>query len=136
MLGDHPIGVILLATDLQASRTLYAQKVGLKIVSETDNAVTFQCGGHTRLTVSASTTGTADEQTQASWRVENLAAELAELRSRGVEIAATVGHSDRTGLDESAPMKSWNSSHPSRGCSQEALRSTGGNGLYECFATD
>jgi len=50
----------------QASRDFYAQKVGLEIVSENDNAVTFQSGGGTRLTVSASTTGTSDEQTQAS----------------------------------------------------------------------
>ena len=54
--------------------------------------------------------------------------------------AAMVGHSDRTGPDESAPMKSWNSSHPSRGpgggCSQDDLKSTGGNGLLYCFATD
>src|SRR5438309_5974798 len=46
---------------------------------------------------------------------------------------AMVGHSDRTGLDESAPAKSWNSSHPSQGpgggCSQDDLKSTGGNGL-------
>jgi hypothetical protein len=54
--------------------------------------------------------------------------------------AAMVGHSDRIGLDESAPMKSWNSSHPSRGpgggCSQDDLRSTGGNGFIYCFAAD
>jgi hypothetical protein len=54
--------------------------------------------------------------------------------------AAMVGHSDRTGLDESAPAKSWNSSHPSRGpdggCSQNDLKSTGGNGLLYCFATN
>ena len=54
--------------------------------------------------------------------------------------AAIVGHSDRTGLDESAPMKSWNSSHPSRGpgggCSQDDLKSTGGAGLLYCFAAD
>ena len=54
--------------------------------------------------------------------------------------AAMVGHSDRTGLDESAAMKSWNSSHPSRGpgggCSQDDLKSTGGNGLLYCFAAD
>jgi hypothetical protein len=54
--------------------------------------------------------------------------------------AAMVGHSDRIGLDESAPMKSWNSSHPSRGpgggCSQDDLRSTGGNGMIYCFAAD
>jgi hypothetical protein len=54
--------------------------------------------------------------------------------------AAMVGHSDRTGLDESAPMKSWNSSHPSRGpgggCSQDDLKTTGGMGLLYCFAAD
>jgi hypothetical protein len=48
--------------------------------------------------------------------------------------SAIVGHHDRMGLDESAPAKSWNSSHPSRGCSVEALRSTGGAGLLYCFA--
>ena len=54
--------------------------------------------------------------------------------------AAMVGHSDRTGLDESAPMKSWNSSHLSRGpgggCGQDDLKTTGGVGLLYCFATD
>lgn len=54
--------------------------------------------------------------------------------------AAMVGHSDRTGLDESAPAKSWNSSHPSRGpgggCAQDDLKGTGGAGLFYCFATN
>lgn len=49
-----------------------------------------------------------------------------------------VGHHDRKGLNESAPMLSWNSSHPSRGpdggCSQNDLKSTGGDGLLYCFA--
>lgn len=48
--------------------------------------------------------------------------------------AAMVGHHDRRGLDESAPMKSWNSSHPSRGCSVDALKASGGAGLLYCFA--
>ena len=48
--------------------------------------------------------------------------------------SAMVGHHDRIGLRDDAPSRSWNSSHPSRGCSQEALRSTGGNGLFYCFA--
>lgn len=86
MLGDHPIEPILLATDLKASRNFYVEKVGLEIESESEDAVTFRCGGGSRLTVSASTTGTADEQTQAAWRVDDLASELAELRARGVEI--------------------------------------------------
>jgi hypothetical protein len=44
--------------------------------------------------------------------------------------SAQVGHSDRTG----AGNTSWNSAHPTRGCSQEALISTGGVGLFYCFA--
>lgn len=86
MLGAHPIGVILLATDLEASKAFYTRKLGLEVASADDNAVTLLCGGDTRLTISQSTTGTADEQTQASWRVDDLGAELAELRARGVEI--------------------------------------------------
>lgn len=55
----------------------------------------------------------------------------------GAEGAAMVGHSDRTGLDDSAAAKSWNSSHASRGgCSQEALTGTGGDGLFYCFAVE
>ena len=47
---------------------------------------------------------------------------------------AVVGHHDRTGLDDSAPAKSWNSSHGSRGCGVDALKATGGAGLLYCFA--
>ncbi len=48
--------------------------------------------------------------------------------------AAMVGHHDRQGLTDDPPAKSWNSSHASRGCGLEALRSTGGAGLLYCFA--
>ncbi|TPM39722.1 hypothetical protein [Mesorhizobium sp. B2-3-4] len=55
----------------------------------------------------------------------------------GAEGVAMMGHHDRTGLDDSTAAKSWNSSHASRGgCSQEALKGTGGDGLFYCFATD
>jgi hypothetical protein len=54
--------------------------------------------------------------------------------------AAMLGHSDRQGLTDDPPAKSWNSSHPSRGpgggCSQADLRSTGGDGLLYCFAAN
>ncbi len=52
------------------------------------------------------------------------------------EGSAVVGHSDRTGLDTSPPALSWNSSHPSRGCSVDGLKSTGGAGYLYCFATN
>jgi hypothetical protein len=53
---------------------------------------------------------------------------------------AMVGHSDRIGLRDDDASKSWNSSHPSRGpdggCSQADLKSTGGDGLFYCFAAN
>lgn len=52
------------------------------------------------------------------------------------EGSARVGHHDRIGLNESAPMKSWNASHATRGCGMEALKSTGGGGLLYCFAAN
>ncbi len=45
---------------------------------------------------------------------------------------AQLGHHDRTG----GPNVSWNAAHPSRGCSQENLVSTGGAGLFYCFAAN
>jgi hypothetical protein len=50
------------------------------------------------------------------------------------EGSAQVGHHDRTGGGQ-APT-SWNSAHGSRGCSQENLRASGGDGLFYCFAAD
>jgi catechol-2,3-dioxygenase len=86
MLGDHPIDVILLATDLEESKEFYAGKLGLEIIRESEGEIVYKCGGDSQLAVTKSTTGTSDEQTQAGWRVDDLAAELAELRSRSVEI--------------------------------------------------
>jgi hypothetical protein len=55
----------------------------------------------------------------------------------GADGAAMLGHHDRSGLTEEPPAKSWNSSHASRGgCSQDALKSTGGAGLLYCFAAN
>jgi hypothetical protein len=52
------------------------------------------------------------------------------------EGAAMVGHHDRIGLRDDEPSRSWNASHPSRGCSQDNLRSSGGAGLIYCFAAN
>jgi hypothetical protein len=54
--------------------------------------------------------------------------------------SAMLGHSDRMGLRDDDESKSWNSSHPSQGpdggCSQKDLQSTGGDGLFYCFAVN
>ncbi|MFM9975883.1 MAG: hypothetical protein ACKVON_15080 [Beijerinckiaceae bacterium] len=56
--------------------------------------------------------------------------------TKGGEGSAMVGHHDRMGLNDTAPAKSWNASHPSRGCDNASLRATGGNGLIYCFAAN
>ena len=48
------------------------------------------------------------------------------------EGSATVGHHDRHGGGNT----SWNAAHDSRGCSQDGLKSSGGAGLFYCFAAD
>lgn len=69
--------------------------------------------------------GTAAPETCGNWTLS------------GTDGAAIVGHSDRTGLNDSAEAKSWNSSHATRGgCTQEAFKGTGGDGLYYCFAAN
>jgi hypothetical protein len=54
--------------------------------------------------------------------------------------AAMLGHIDRKGLTDTEQARSWNASHPSRGndggCSQNDLRSTGGFGMFYCFAAN
>jgi len=86
MLGEHLITPVLLATDLAATREFYHDKLGLEILTENENAITFKCGGGTHLDVTKSTVGTADSQTQASWQVNDIRAEVAELRARGVKV--------------------------------------------------
>ena len=85
VLGSYSIHVVLLSRDLAETRSFYHDRLGLEILNESDEAITFR-SGDTELAVTKSTTGTADEQTQAGWKVDDLEAELRELRERGVEI--------------------------------------------------
>jgi hypothetical protein len=69
--------------------------------------------------------GTKAEQTCGDWTMS------------GEEGAAMLGHSDRMGPETLPTGTSWNAAHPSRGgCSQEALKGTGGDGLFYCFAAN
>jgi catechol 2,3-dioxygenase-like lactoylglutathione lyase family enzyme len=86
MLGESPIHPVLLSKDLAETRRFYHDLLGLEILSESEAAIVFRCGGGSQLSVTKSTTGTADNQTQASWHVEDVRAEVAELRSRGVKV--------------------------------------------------
>jgi hypothetical protein len=56
--------------------------------------------------------------------------------TKGGDGSVIVGHHDRSGLDTTPPALSWNSSHPSQGCSVDGLRKTGGAGYFYCFAAN
>lgn len=87
MLSDHPVFPILLARDLDATRSFYHDILGLEILREDpDDRIVFRCGDGTQLVLTYSTVGTADTQSQLAWRVPDIRAEVADLRARGVRI--------------------------------------------------
>ena len=86
MLGNHPVDAMLLATDLGVARRFYGDTLGLQLLLENEQFLTFRCGDDSRLVVTKSTTGPREEATKASWRVDDLAGEVAELRARGVQL--------------------------------------------------
>jgi hypothetical protein len=86
MLGSYPVDVMLLATDLGVARRFYEGTLDLPVLVADEQFLTFGCGGDSRLVVTKSASGTAEAVTKASWRVDDLAGEVAELRKRGVQI--------------------------------------------------
>jgi catechol-2,3-dioxygenase len=86
VLGEHPIDVMLTATDLAAVKQFYGDQIGLDVLIESDDFVTFRCGGDSRLVFTRTSATSGEQQTRASWRVVDVAAEVAELRSRGVQV--------------------------------------------------
>jgi catechol-2,3-dioxygenase len=87
MLAEHPIDVMLTAPDLGAVRQFYGDQVGLDVLIESDDFITFRCGGASRLVVTRTSEPSTEQTTKASWRVADVAAEVAELRARGVDVA-------------------------------------------------
>jgi catechol-2,3-dioxygenase len=87
MLAAHPIDVMLTAPDLGAVKQFYGDRIGLEVLLDGDEFVTFGCGGDSRLVVTRTSSLSNEQQTKASWRVSDVAAEVARLRARGVAVA-------------------------------------------------
>jgi catechol-2,3-dioxygenase len=86
VLDEHPIDVMLTATDLGAVKQFYGDQIGLDVLIDSDDFVTFRCGGDSRLVFTRTSAPSGEQQTKASWRVADVAAEVAALRSRGVQV--------------------------------------------------
>ena len=107
---------------LHSDANVISKEIGLTENGEKVNGRGDSPNRHDILTGS-NADGTAAEATCGDWTNDG-------------EGSTIVGHHDRMGLRDDAPSKSWNASHPSRGCSQEALQGTGGDGLFYCFAAN
>ena len=84
MLADRAMHAALPATDLERARRFYAEKLGLIPERDMFGALFYRCGENTQFVLFPSQ-GTANgTHTQAGWIVDDIEAEVAELKARGV----------------------------------------------------
>ena len=107
LLGDRLVFPILLSKDLETSRAFYHDTIGLEILRQDEERIIFRCGSISQLSVTLNATGTSDAQTQLAWRVPDLHAEFADLRTRGVRIEAYDAPDPRTDADGADMGFAW-----------------------------
>ncbi len=83
MLSDHPIGAMIPATDLARAKAFYMDTLGFKAIEEQTEGVQFESGG-IRFDIYPTRVGAGSGATVAGWLVDNLDAEMDDLRQRGV----------------------------------------------------
>lgn len=84
MLRNSSIAAVLPAVDLPRAKRFYNQTLGLSIEQETDQGILFNSGDCTRLLVYARPTPTKADHTAAGWQVDDVEAEVRDLKSRGI----------------------------------------------------
>jgi len=116
--------------DLHSSKNSFSKALALDEDGKTVNARGDKPNKHDILTGSR-VDGTAfapsppfTDRTCGNWTKE------------GTEGSAMVGHFDRKGPNDNAWATSWNSAHPTLGCTPDLVMKTGGDALLYCFAVD
>ncbi len=84
MLRDAPICAYIPVSDVPRARKFYEEKVGLKPREQYAGGVIYECGGTEAFLYPTPNAGTS-KASQAFWSVDDVEAEVAELKSRGVE---------------------------------------------------
>jgi hypothetical protein len=87
VLKEHSIDVMPTAPRFGRGEAVLWGGVELEVLIESDDFVTFRCGGDSRLVVTRTSTPSTDATTRASWRVGDVVSEVAALRARGVAVA-------------------------------------------------
>lgn len=104
LLAGSLVFPILLSKDREASRAFYHGTLGLPILKENDERILFGTGSGGMVSLTESTVGTKDTQTQLAWRVPDIHAAVGDLRSRGVRIEAYVAPDPVTDAEGIADM--------------------------------
>jgi catechol 2,3-dioxygenase-like lactoylglutathione lyase family enzyme len=84
MLGRYEVGVSLAVKDLATARSFYKDKLGLMVEKEGEYECTYS-SGHVKVQIYVSSEAGTNKGTAATWEVDNIEAEVAELRSFGIE---------------------------------------------------
>ena len=84
MLADRPIHATLPASDLERAKRFYTERLGLSQEMEAPGGIFFRCGEGTRFLVFPSGGTASGTHTQIGWSVEDIEAEVADLKARGV----------------------------------------------------
>jgi catechol 2,3-dioxygenase-like lactoylglutathione lyase family enzyme len=102
MLADAPVHAAIPASDLERAKRYYRDTLGLKLALDTPEGVRFDCGG-TQLYLYPTPSAGQAAHTLASWRVDDLDAEMTDLRARGV----TFEEYDLPGLKTVGGVAEW-----------------------------
>jgi predicted enzyme related to lactoylglutathione lyase len=84
MLKNVPIVPYIPATDISRARAFYENKVGLVAREDVAGGVVYECGGGSWIFLYQSAGAGTSKASQAFWQVDDVEAEVAELKSRGV----------------------------------------------------
>ena len=84
MLTETPIVPYIPAKDMARARKFYEEKIGLKPKQEYPGGVIYECGQGSWVFMYPTPNAGTSRASTAFWAVEDVAAEVAELKSKGV----------------------------------------------------
>ena len=84
MLGRYEVSVSLAVKDIATARGFYRDKLGLMVEKEGEYECTYS-SGHVKVQIYVSNEAGSNKGTAATWEVDNIEGEVADLRSMGVE---------------------------------------------------
>ena len=89
MLSSSPVAATLAVNDLERARRFYEDKLGLEVEVQVAGTVRYRCGRGTGISIFERPMAPID-RTVAAFEVEDIEAEVADLRSKGVEVEGVI----------------------------------------------